>query len=346
MRGLTLDGVGVITYRSDLPDPTVGRSTDAVVAVRLAGLCGSDLHPYEGRERVRFGVIPGHEVVGEVITVGADVSDFAAGDRVLVPFTSSCATCGPCRDGLSSRCASGELFGYGDPDLPSVSALHGGQAEAVRIPLAASTMVRVPDQITDGQAILLADNFPTGWYAAERAGIVPGRPAAVVGLGSVGLCAVVAAMSMGATPVVAIDPLPDRRALAKQLGAQPAQPGKDEPANSFGSVIEAAGTSSAQQLAVGMLGPGGTLSIISVPTSDRFQLTPVEAYDRNLTVRFGRAPVRSVLDRLLDRVVSGEVAIPSDVVLTHPRVPLEQGPEMYRRFAAREPGVLKAAFMP
>jgi threonine dehydrogenase-like Zn-dependent dehydrogenase len=228
----------------------------------------------------------------------------------------------------------------------SAPALHGGQAEAVRVPLAASTLVRVPEEVTDEQALLLADNFSTGWYAAERAGIVPGRPAAVVGLGSVGLCAVVAATSMGAAPVVAIDPLPDRRGRAEQLGAQPAPPGENESATLFGSVIEAAGTPSAQRWAVRLLRPGGTLSIISVPTSDHFQVTPIEGYDRNLTLRTGRAPVRSMLDRLLDRVVAGEVAVPSDVVLTHPRIPLEQGADLYRRFAAREPGVLKVAFVP
>jgi threonine dehydrogenase-like Zn-dependent dehydrogenase len=206
--------------------------------------------------------------------------------------------------------------------------------------------VPIPDLISDEQAVLLADNFPTGWYAAERAGIVSGRPAAVVGLGSVGLCAAVAAISMGATPVLAIDPLPDRRRRAGLLGAEAVLPDEARPVHSFGSVIEAAGTPAAQELAGRLVRAGGTLSVISVPTTDRFQVTPVEAYDRNLTLRTGRAPVRSILDHLLNRVLAGEVTVPVDIVMTHPRVPLEQGPEMYRRFAGREPGVLKAAFVP
>jgi threonine dehydrogenase-like Zn-dependent dehydrogenase len=345
MRGLTLDGVGVITYRTDLPEPIVELPSDAVVAVRTAGLCGSDLHPYEGREQVRFGVIPGHEVVGRVLAWGADVTGFATGDRVMVPFATSCGMCDPCRNGLSARCASGQLFGYGDPDRPEVAALQGGQAERVRVPLATSTLVPIPEEISDGEALLLADNFPTGWYAAERAGMVPGQPAVVVGLGSVGLCTVVAGLSMGASPVVAIDPLPDRRDRAERLGARPVRE-EEAASSSFGSVVEAAGTPAAQQLAGRLVRPGGTISIISVPTSDRFQITPIEAYDRNVTLHTGRAPVRSVLDHLLDRVVAGEVTVPSDVVLTHPRVPLEQGPAMYRQFADREPGTLKAAFAP
>ena len=346
MRGLTLDGVGVITYRTDLPEPEVERSTDAVVAVRGAGLCGSDLHPYEGRERVRFGVIPGHEVVGQVVAVGDDVGDFMPGDRVLVPFTTNCGTCRPCRAGLSARCSSGELFGFGDPDLLSAPALPGGQAEQVRVPLAASTLVRLSDEISDEQAVLLADNFPTGWYAAERAGIVAGEPAVIIGLGSVGLCAVVAAISMGAAPVMAVDPLEDRRDRAERLGAQPVLPGDEETIFPVGAVIEAAGTPAAQRRAVRLLRPGGTLSIISVPTTDHFQVTAVEAYDRNITIRTGRAPVRSILDQLLGRVVAGEVVVPGEFLLTHPSVSLAQGAEMYRRFAAREPGVLKIAFAP
>ncbi|MDH3398809.1 MAG: zinc-binding dehydrogenase, partial [Acidimicrobiia bacterium] len=246
----------------------------------------------------------------------------------------------------SARCESGELFGFGDPDLLSAPVLPGGQADLVRVPLAGSTLVRLSDEISDEQAVLLADNFPTGWYAAERAGIVAGEPAAVIGLGSVGLCAVAAAMSMGATPVMAVDPLEDRRDRAERLGAQAMPPGDEETILPVGAVIEAAGTPAAQRLAVRLLRPGGTFSIISVPTADRLQITAVEAYDRNLTIRTGRAPVRSILDHLVGRVVAGEVAVPVEVVLTHPTVPLVHGAEMYRRCAAREPGVLKIAFVP
>jgi threonine dehydrogenase-like Zn-dependent dehydrogenase len=194
--------------------------------------------------------------------------------------------------------------------------------------------------------VLLADNFPTGWYAAKRAGIVPGEPVVVVGLGSVGLCAIAAAMSMGAYPVLAIDPLADRRDRAGRLGAQPVAPGEEATVIPVGAVVEAAGTPAAQRLAVRLLEPGGSLSIISVPTHDRFPITPVEAYDRNLTIRTGRAPVRSILDELLDLVLAGQVAVPDEAVLSHPAVPLERGAEMYRRFAAREQDMLKVAFIP
>jgi threonine dehydrogenase-like Zn-dependent dehydrogenase len=347
MRGLTLDGVGLVSYRTDLPDPSVREAGDAVIAVRRAGLCGSDLHPYEGRETVRFGVVPGHEVVGEVVATGAGVRRFRPGDRVLVPFTTSCGACGPCRSDLSSRCAVGGLFGYGPSDDDTVPALHGGQAELVRVPLADGTLVAVPAGMTDEQALLLADNFPTGWYAVERAGVEPGDPVAVVGLGAVGLCAVAAAFALGAGPVLAIDPVDGRRDRASALGAMTATPDHAlavaESMAGIGAVVDAAGPPAAQALAFSLVRPGGTLSIIAVQTADRLAFTPVDAYDSNLTVRVGRAPVRSLLDRILPRVAAG-LEVPAGAVITHPRVALEDGPALYRRFAAREPGLVKALF--
>lgn len=346
MRGLTLDGVGLISFQRDLPEPAIESPTDAIVAIRRAGLCGSDLHPYEGREEVRFGVIPGHEVVGVVAEVGDEVDGFAAADRVLVPFTTSCGRCAACGIGLSSRCERGRLFGYGDPAGGEAGVLQGGQAEHMRVPLAGSTLVAVPPSITDEEALLLSDNFPTGWFAAQQADLRAGEAVAVIGLGSVGLCAVVAAQRLGADPVVAVDPVDDRRRRAGSLGATTMTSDEAREAHGFGSVIEAAGTISAQRLAFDLLRPGGTLSLISVQTADCFPFGPVEAYDRNLTVRVGRSPVRSLLDRLLPMVARDELSVPADVLVTHTDVSLEEGPAIYRRFAAREEGMVKVAFTP
>ncbi len=345
MRGLTLDGVGEVTYRDDLPDPEVVDPTDVVVRVRRAGLCGSDLHPYLGREATRWGVVPGHEVVGEVVEVGDAVATVAAGDRVIVPFSLSCGVCDACRRGLTARCDHSRLLGWGPPDGPDEATLHGGQAELVRVPLADGSLVAVPDGVDEDAAVLLCDNLPTGWYAAERADIGPGTEVAVVGLGAVGLCAVTAALALGAARVVATDPVADRRARAGTLGAEPAT-ADDLAGARVDAVIEAAGPPAAQRLAAGLVRPGGTLSIVAVQTADRFGFTPVDAYDANLTVRAGRAPVRAVLDRLLPRLAAGEVAIPTDVVVTHPDVTLADGPAAYRRFADREPGLVKVVFRP
>jgi alcohol dehydrogenase len=345
MRGLTLDAVRTISYRDDIPAPTIVEPTDALVAVTAAGLCGSDLHPYEGREAARFGVVQGHEIVGHVLEVGP-ASSLRPGERVLAAFTTSCGQCRFCREGLSARCERGELFGFGAPDGDR-RALGGGQAELVRVPLADSTAVAVPGALSDTEAVLLTDNLPTAWYAATRADVRRGDCVAVIGLGSVGLCAVVSAFAQGAGEVLAVDPVADRRARAQSLGATVESPdGVRDRLGTIAAVIEAAGTVAAQRLAFELLRPGGTLSVIAVQTDATFGFTPVDAYDRNVTVRAGRAPVRSVLDSLVPQIASGAVAVPSDVVVTHPGLPLEDGPEVYRRFAAREGGMVKAVFAP
>jgi threonine dehydrogenase-like Zn-dependent dehydrogenase len=347
-----LEGVRRVSYRADLPWPSIRAPGDAVVEVHRAGLCGSDLHPYEGREAVRFGVVPGHEAVGEVAAVGSAVRSVTPGDRVLVPFTTSCATCWACRAGLSSRCQNGGLFGYGPPGAAGASPLHGAQAELLGVPLADGTLVAVPEGMTDEQALLLTDNFPTGWYAVERADVRAREIVAVVGLGAVGLCAVAAAFALGARRVLGVDPVDERRRRAATLGAVTASPDEAPVAaeamtagHGIRAVVDAAGTQPAQALAFSLVQPGGTLSVIAVQTAERLAFTPVDAYDANITVRFGRAPVRSLLDRILPRVAAG-LRIPAEVVVTHRRVPLQEGPETYRRFAARERGLVKAAFCP
>jgi alcohol dehydrogenase len=353
VRGLVLDGPGAIRVRDDLPDPVVEAPTDAVLRVARAGLCGSDLHPYEGRERVRPGVVPGHEAVGEVVAVGDAVRDVAVGDRVLAAFTTSCGRCHACAAGRSSRCEHGQLFGYGDPDDTEAPALHGAQAEQIRVPLADGTLVRVPDGIDDVTAVLLTDNLPTGWVAAARAEVVDGDTVAVLGLGSVGLCSLLAARALGAATVVAVDPVATRRAAASHLGVEVAT-GPDEVrslvdrlrAGGIDAVIDATGSTAGLRLAIDLLRPGGRCSVIGVQTATSLPLTPAEAYDLDLTLRFGRAPVRSVLDEVLGAMATGRLEVPTERLLTHPAVPLDDGPATYAAFAAREAGLVKAAFVP
>jgi alcohol dehydrogenase len=351
VRGLVLDGVERITYRTDLPEPTVEAPTDVVVAVSRAGLCGSDLHPYAGREPVRFGVVAGHEIVGEVVALGDSVTAVGVGDRVLAPFTTSCGRCAPCRRGLTARCVRGALFGFGSAEDPYAPALHGGQAELVRVPLADTTLVPVPDSLQDTAAVLLTDNLPTAWRAVERAEPRRGAPLVVVGLGAVGLCCVAVAHAAGAA-VLAIDPVPERRAAATRLGVRSAPPGAAADVlaatgegDGAAAVVEAAGSGAAQALAFDLLRPGGTLSVIAVQTAAVFGFSPVAAYDRNVTVRFGRASVRTVLDRLLPEATDLARTL-ADVVITDPDVDLADGPAMYRRFARRAGGTVKAVFSP
>ena len=339
MHGLIFEGRRKIRF-ADLPDPQIEHPTDAVVDVAVAGLCGSDLHPYEGREACAAGVVPGHEAVGIVRAVGDEVTTVTVGDRVIVPFTVSCGRCDRCRAGLSSRCRESRLFGWGDPSC-APPPLHGAQAEQLRVPLADGTLVAVPDGIENDTAVLLADNFPTAWHAVTRTDHTAG-PLAIIGLGAVGLCAIAAARSRGIDDIVGIDPIPERRAAAEGLGARTAVP--EDVDDRFGAIVESAGPPSAQELAAHIADVGATMSIIAVQTEAHFAIDPVTAYDKNLTIRTGRAPVRSILDEILSAVASGDIVVPTDVVISHPGHPLTDGPELYRDFADRT--ILKATFHP
>ena len=341
MRALVFDGPGAIRFTANHPEPVIVDPTDAIVDITLAGLCGSDLHPYEGREACAPGVIPGHEAVGIVRAVGSQVTSIDPGDRVLVPFTVSCGWCERCTRGLSSRCTSSRLFGWSDP--AGEAALDGGQAETLRVPLADGTAVRVPDGIEDTTALLLTDNFPTAWHAVARADWTNGR-LAVIGLGAVGLCAVAAAAARGIADVLAIDPVASRRAAAAALGAATASP--EEATGRFGAIVEAAGPTAAQRLAADLADVGATVSIIAVQTAEHFGIDPVMTYDKNLTIRAGRAPVRRVLDEILPAVAAGRIRVPTTTVVTHPDHPLSDGPELYRAFSARDSALIKATFRP
>jgi alcohol dehydrogenase len=348
MYALVFEGPGSVAFHARHADPTPPAGHAATVEIEGSGLCGSDLHPYLGVEPARPGVIPGHEAVGFVTEIGAEVRGVAVGDRVIVPFTTACGACRPCTSGLSSRCDKAVLFGWGDPARPERPALEGMQAQKVSVPMADSTLVQIPRRLTIPQALLLADNLPTGWYAVRRSEAAPGEPLVVLGAGSVGLCAVAAASYLGVEDITVIDPVEERRAAAARLGAHALAPddpriGGIEPA---GSVIDTAGTRHAQQLAAGLCRPGATLSSIAVQTSAAFGFSPVEAYDRNLTIRTGRAPVRSLLDELIPLVASGAMATPERVVFTDKGLPLSAGPGTYRRFADRSGGIIKAWFDP
>ena len=346
MQALVYEGPGQIRFDKEREDPVLTGQGDAIIDVEVAGLCGSDLHPYLGREAAAAGVVAGHEAVGRVRTVAEGVRGLEPGTRVLLPFTTCCGACGPCRASLTARCTAGALFGWGPPDDPA-RALDGAQAARVRVPLAASTLIPVPDDLDDLTALLCSDNLPTAFEAVERSRVGPNDPLAVVGLGAVGLCAVAAARALGAGPVLAIDPVASRRQRAVLLGATTvAHPEEITGPAGVGAVVEASGSAAGQRLAFELTAPGGTCSVIAVQTSERFAFTPVEAYDRNVTVTLGRANVVATLPRVLAALASGRLESPAPVCVTHPDRTLREGPALYRRFADREEDLVKVAFRP
>src|SRR5438552_18846756 len=199
---------------ADLPDPAIASPTDAVVRVVLGCVCGSDLWYYRGQSPHAPGPI-GHEFIGIVEQVGADVRSFARGNFIVAPFKSSDGTCAHCRAGWTSNCVAGAPFGTDGVD--------GGQGEAVRVPFADGTLVRIPGSGHSDEMmrslLALSDVMCTGHHVAVSAGVRPGSVVAVVGDGAVGLCAVIAAARLGAALIIALSRNPARQALAQSFGA-------------------------------------------------------------------------------------------------------------------------------
>ncbi len=352
MKAVCFESVQQVAVR-DLPDPQIVSSTDAIVRVDLAGLCGSDLHPFFGREvGIDSGTAMGHEFVGEVVAIGGDVRKLRIGDRVAAPFTTNCGHCFFCQRGLTSRCPSGQLFGW----MENGVGLHGGQAEFVRVPLADSTLMRIPGEISDEVALLLGDNLSTAFFAVEMAGVDSadaGRESivAVVGCGTVGLLAIVAARSLGIAEVIAIDPDPARRHRAQTLGAtvfddadaalsavhdRTAGRGAD-------AVVELVGLPAAQRTAYDLIRPGGTMSVIGCHCTPNFAFSPADAYNKNLTYRTGRCPAGAYMHRLVGQILESPLDL--SWVFTH-RFSIEDGVRAYDIFSGPKEGCIKAALLP
>ncbi|HKS24331.1 MAG TPA: zinc-dependent alcohol dehydrogenase [Thermoanaerobaculia bacterium] len=211
----------------DVPEPKIVNPHDAIVRVTLTAICGSDLHLYDGYiPTMMKGDILGHEFMGVVVEVGAEVRNVSVGDRVIVPFAIGCGRCFFCEQKLWSLCDNTNpnawmleaLYGYSGGGLYGYSHLYGGyaggQAEYVRVPFADVNPLKIPDGVADEQALFLTDIFPTGYQAAEQCGIEPGDTVAVWGCGPVGLFAMKSAWMLGAGRVIAIDRFTARLRLA------------------------------------------------------------------------------------------------------------------------------------
>ena len=232
MRALVWNGVTKVNVET-VPDPEILNPGDAIVRITSTAICGSDLHLYDGYVQPMLpGDILGHEFMGEVVEVGADVKRIKKGDRVVVPFTIACGSCYYCEHDLWSLCDNTNpnaklaetLYGYSPSGLFGYSQLTGGfaggQAQFARVPFADVGLLVVPDGMRDEQVLFLTDIFPTGYMAAENANIVPGDTVAVWGCGPVGQFAIRSAFMLGAGRVIAIDRFRERLELAKAGGAE------------------------------------------------------------------------------------------------------------------------------
>lgn len=305
MRATVLHSPGDIRLDT-IEDPVLEADTDAIVRTVAACVCGSDLWPYRGLNAPQTEPTQiGHELVGIVESVGTEVSNLSVGDFVIAPFMYSDNTCVHCRNGVQTSCVNGG--GYA-----------GCQAELVRVPQAAGTLVTVPGAVDDAMLphlLALSDVFPTGHHAAVSAGVTTGSTVTVVGDGAVGLSAVLAAKRLGASTVIAMSRHEDRQELATRFGADHivASRGKEGAAKvteilgdiGADAVLECVGTAESMKQAFLSLRPGGTVGYVGVPHGVELNIPAM--FRRNQALAGGVAPVRNYLDELLPEVLDGRL---------------------------------------
>ena len=225
MKAICWMGVGDIRL-TEVADPKIQEPTDAIVRLTASAICGTDLHFIRGTVPDMVpGTVLGHEGVGIVEEIGKDVRNLSVGDRVVIPSTIACGTCSYCRAGYYAQCDNANPNGadagtafFGGPKTSGP--FNGLQAEKARIPYANVGLVKLPDEVTDDQAILISDIFPTGYFGADIAGIEPGDMVAVFGCGPVGQFVIASAKLMGAGRVFAVDRVPSRLEMARSQGAE------------------------------------------------------------------------------------------------------------------------------
>jgi threonine dehydrogenase-like Zn-dependent dehydrogenase len=375
MRAVTWHGMNDVRIET-VPDPEIVNPRDAIIRVTSTAICGSDLHLFDGIiPGMMKGDILGHEFMGEVVETGPK-STLVKGQRVVVPFVIACGSCYFCQKQQYAACDNSnpvekqdmsELL-YGHPMSGLFGYSHmtggysGGQAEYVRVPFSDVGPIVVPDGIEDEKVLFLSDILPTGWMAAENAGIEPGDTVAVWGCGPVGLFSIQSALAMGAEEVIAIDHHPHRLALARQLGARAidfdqthVREALMEMTGGLGpdAVIDAVGMEAhgfsidnvlevaKQKVGVGAdrghalrqailaVRKGGRVSIPGVYGGllDKYPLGAM--MEKGLTIRTGQTHVQRYTEELLRRITEG--GVDTTFLISH-LLPLEKGPEAYKNF--------------
>ncbi|WP_263263951.1 zinc-dependent alcohol dehydrogenase [Pseudomonas sp. RIT-PI-S] len=389
MRALTWQGPNHVQVDT-VPDPTLLNPQDAIIQVTLSSVCGSDLHLLGGYvPTMHAGDILGHEFLGEVVEVGARVSSVRKGDRVITVSIIGCGECEHCRRQDFSCCDNSNPnpcvteMAYGQPCGGIIGYSHafggyaGSHATYIRVPYADVNLFKVPEGVSDEQAVFVSDAAPTGYFAADNAGIEPGDTVAVWGCGAVGQMAIASAYLLGAERVIAIDRLADRLMLAEnKLGAVTLDyettnihqalleltggRGPDRCIDCVG--MEAHGTEAdffydkTKQLlrlhtergtvlrqAIRACRKGGTVSVVGVYGGllDKFPMGAV--VNKGLTLRGGQQPGQRYANRLFELIQQGQ--LDPSWLLTHP-MDLEDAPQGYKLFKEKSDQCLRAVFRP
>jgi threonine dehydrogenase-like Zn-dependent dehydrogenase len=373
-----------------VPDPIIEEGRDAIIKVSSCAICGSDLHLFDGfMPTMESGDIMGHEFMGEVVEVGKDNQTLKVGERVVVPFTIFCGECEQCKRGNFSVCErsnrnkekADKVFGHTAAGLFGYSHLTGGyaggQAEFVRVPMADTTHVKIPEGLSDEQVLFLGDIFPTGWQAAVNCDIQPEDTVAIWGAGPVGQMAIRSAVLLGARQVVVIDRVPERLAMARASGATVINFDEESVLDRLRDLTNGKGPEKCID-AVGMEShatrsfdaiydrvkqavmlesdrphvlremiyvcrPAGILSVPGVYGGLIDKIPFGASMNKGLTWKMGQTHVNRWTDDLLQRIQGGQ--IDPSFVITH-TVPLEEGPGMYKTFRDKEDGCIKVVLKP
>ncbi|WP_119185023.1 alcohol dehydrogenase family protein [Mycobacterium decipiens] len=341
MRAVVIDGPGSIRVDTR-PDPELPGPDGVIVAVTAAGICGSDLHFYEGEYPLAESVALGHEAIGTIVEAGPQVRTVAVGDLVMVSSVAGCGACPGCETDDPVMCFSGpKIFGSGT--------LGGAQADLLAVPAANFQVLKIPDAISTEQALLLTDNLATGWAAAQRADVSFGSTVAVIGLGAVGLCAIRSAYTQGAATVFAVDRVAGRLQRAANWGATPiTSPAAEAIVAATGgrgadSVIDAVGTDASLTDALNAVRPGGTVSVVGVHDLRPFPLPALACLLRSITLRMTMAPVQRTWPELIPLLQAGRLDVDGIFTTT---LPLDQAAKGYATAGSRSGDDVKILLTP
>lgn len=335
MKAVVFAGDGCVQVDT-VPDPEVTDPEDALVRVRRAAVCGTDLHAVAHPDGVPAGTVLGHEFVGEVVAVGPAVQGHRLGQAVFGADYAACGRCWWCRRGDHWECERRRFFGTGTafgPDLP------GAQAELVRVPFADTTLRAVPAGVPPDAAVFLGDTLATGYAAIDQARLTPGDTVAVLGGGPVGQLTSLAAQAVGAGVVVVVEPVGARRDLASGQGAVTAEPETarsvlDRVTDGRGAdvVIDAVGGPRVLDTAFALVRRRGTVISVGVHRDLGWSLPVARAFADELTLRFVVGNAMRDGDALIALVRSGAI---DPTVLATDTVRLDDAPDAYRRMADR-----------
>lgn len=377
MKALVYAGTEKVSV-TEVPDAKIERPTDALVRITSTNICGSDLHMFEGRTDMEEGRVLGHENLGQVIEVGDAVEHVEVGDWVCLPFNVSCGYCKNCEKGLTGACLSmnpgtaGAAYGFA-----GMGPFEGGQAEYLRVPHADFNCLKLPEDAQEKESdyVMLSDIFPTGYHAVELARVQPGESVVIYGAGPVGLMAALSAFIKGASKVIVVDRFPDRLRLAEKIGAIPVDfsdgdaveqilqhtngegadkgcecvgyqahdpQGEEQPNITMNNLV-------ASVRATGTIGVVGVFVPEDPKAKNKLEKQGQIAFDwgrfwfKGLKLGTGQANVKAYNRQLRELIHLGK-AKPS-LIVSH-ELPLDEAPEAYKHFAARDEGWTKIILKP